>query len=482
MDAETAALLERASALRRAGKVDEAIAAYSELLEREPDLPDSWYNLGFLQRKARQFDASLASYAQALKRGVRDPEEVHLNRSVILSDYLARPEEAKAELEAALATNPVYLPALLNLGNLHEDLGDRKAAQETYRRALEVAPDDALALSRLAGVVEAKSHEAGQLVNRIRGSIDGRADAERADLGFALGRLLDLRGDYDEAFAAYERANRASRASFGPAHRGYERAAHETLVDRLIAAFPEREPESGADPPAIFISGMFRSGSTLVEQILGGHSRIACAGELDLIPAIVSGIAGYPESAATADGKAIGAWRNVYLEGLRPFTRDGKLVTDKRPDNFLHIGFIKKLFPKAKIVHTGRNELDNLLSLYFVPLGSDMPYALDLSDAQHWHGQYQRLMAHWKRLYPNDIFDIGYDELVRDPGPVINELLGFLGLDWEDGVLGFHRSRSPVKTASVWQVRQPLHSRSSGRWKNYRSQIERVLGTCAERD
>ena len=142
MDAETSALLERASALRRAGKVDEAIAAYCQLLEREPDLPDSWYNLGFLQRKARQFEASLASYAQALKRGVRDPEEVHLNRSVILSDYLARPEEAKAELEAALATNPAYLPALLNLGNLHEDLGDRKAAQETYRRALEVAPDE----------------------------------------------------------------------------------------------------------------------------------------------------------------------------------------------------------------------------------------------------------------------------------------------------------------------------------------------------
>ena len=482
MDAETAALLERASALRRAGKVDEAIAAYSELLEREPDLPDSWYNLGFLQRKARQFDASLASYAQALKRGVRDPEEVHLNRAVILSDHLARPEDAKSELQAALDLNASYLPALLNLGNLHEDLGDRKAAQTAYRRAQEIDPGNALALSRLAGVVDAKSHEAGQLVTRMRGSIDGRADAERADLGFALGRLLDARREYDEAFAAYEGANKASRDSFGPAFRGYDRAAHEAFVDRLIEAFPEAEPESGAEAPAIFIAGMFRSGSTLVEQILGGHSRIASAGELDLIPALVSGIASYPETAATTDGKVIGAWRDLYLEGLRPFERDGKLVTDKRPDNFLHIGFIKRLFPNAKIVHTRRNELDNVLSLYFVPLGADMPYALDLSDAQHWHGQYERLMEHWKRLYPNDIFDIGYDELVHDPGPVINELLGFLGLDWEDGILGFHRSRRPVKTASVWQVREPLHARSSGRWKNYRSQIERLLGNCAERD
>jgi hypothetical protein len=154
----------------------------------------------------------------------------------------------------------------------------------------------------------------------------------------------------------------------------------------------------------------------------------------------------------------------------------GRLLTDKRPDNFLHIGFIKTLFPGAKIVHTRRNPLDNLLSLYFLHLDPGMAYALDLADAAHWYGQYERLMAHWKALYPNDIFDVDYDELVREPNPVIERLLDFLYLEWDGSLLDFHRGGTPVKTASVWQVRQPLHPRSSGRWRNYRTQLEPIAG------
>jgi hypothetical protein len=150
------------------------------------------------------------------------------------------------------------------------------------------------------------------------------------------------------------------------------------------------------------------------------------------------------------------------------------LLTDKRPDNFLHIGLIKRLYPNAKIIHTRRHPLDNLLSLYFLHLDPGMAYALDLDDAAHWHGKYERLMAHWTALYPDDIFDVDYDELVQDPKPVIDKLLGFLGLDWEEGLLDFHRGTAAVKTASVWQVRQPLHARSSGRWRNYRAQLDPI--------
>jgi len=152
------------------------------------------------------------------------------------------------------------------------------------------------------------------------------------------------------------------------------------------------------------------------------------------------------------------------------------MLTDKRPDNFLHVGLIKTLFPRAKIVHTRRNPLDNLLSLYFLHLDPGMAYALDLDDAAHWLKEHDRLMAHWKALYPDDICDIDYDELVLAPKPVIEGLLAFLNLSWEDGVLQFHRGAAPVKTASVWQVRQPLHARSSGRWQNYRSVLEPIAG------
>jgi len=477
MDRETAALLERASAFRRAGHVSEAIAAYRALLEREPDLPDSWYNLAWLHRQAREYEAALDSYAEALKRGVRGPEEVHLNRSVILSDHLARHDQAEAELKAALKLNPGYLPALLNIGNLHEDRGDRAAAEAAYRRALEVAPGDSLALSRLAGVLDPKSPAATELIARLPATISKEPDpAGRADLGFALGRLLDGRGDFDRAFAAYAEANRASRESFGPAFPGYDPAAHERFVDRLIATFPIAGEQGDGAAPAIFVCGMFRSGSTLVERILAGHRGILSGGELDLVPALVSAIDPYPEAVAAADESTLNGWRNFYLNGLAPFARAGSTVTDKRPDNFLHIGLIKTLFPEAKIVHTRRDRLDNLLSLYFLHLGAGMPYALDLADAAHWHGQYERLMAHWKRLYPKDIFDADYDALVREPEPVIRALLDFLGLDWDSGLLDFHRRSGTVKTASVWQVREPLHPRSSGRSRHYESQLGRWLG------
>jgi hypothetical protein len=181
------------------------------------------------------------------------------------------------------------------------------------------------------------------------------------------------------------------------------------------------------------------------------------------VPALVRQIRGYPEAVGKADEATIQSWRTFYLRGVAPFASEGCLVTDKRPDNFLHIGFIKTMFPGARFVHTRRNRLDNLLSLYFLHLSPHMAYALDLEDAAHWYEEYERLMAHWKRLYPSDIFDVDYEVLVSDPQPVIEGLLRFLGLEWEDKLLDFHRRSDAVKTASVWQVREPLHARSSGR-------------------
>jgi tetratricopeptide (TPR) repeat protein len=462
--------LREASRLRTLGRVDEAIAAYEQLLAAKPDLPDSWYNLGWLQRKARRFDEALESYRQALEHGVNDPEEVHLNRAVILSDYLHRPAEAERDLHAALRENPGFVPALLNLGNLHEDRGERAEARSAYERALAAEPDNSLALARLAGV--SHSSELDQrLASRLRIAIAGVSNpGEQADLGFALAGLLDAGGEYAEAFEAARLANDASCTATGAR---YDRAEQEAYVDRLIRTFDRPASQSEQAVPApVFICGMFRSGSTLVEQILGAHSRVTAGGELDLIPTLVGQIAGYPGAVAEAEPSTVDRWREFYLRGLPPHR--GTLLTDKRPDNFLHIGLIKTLFPAAKIIHTCRNPLDNLLSLYFLHLDPTMGYALDLDDAAHWYGQYVRLMGHWKSLYPKDILAVDYDQLVREPRPIVDDILVFLGLDWEDGVLQFDRSSAPVKTASVWQVRQPLHARSSGRWRNYGKQLDRI--------
>jgi Sulfotransferase family len=141
--------------------------------------------------------------------------------------------------------------------------------------------------------------------------------------------------------------------------------------------------------------------------------------------------------------------------------------TDKRPDNFLYIGLIKSLFPAARIIHTTRDPLDNCLSVYFLHLDHGMGYALDLGDIAHYYAQYRRLMAHWKALYPDDILDFDYDRFVGEPRPSVQGLLSFCGLDWHEDCMHFQRARNAVKTASVWQVREPLYQRSSGRWRHY---------------
>lgn len=475
-------LLEQASRLRQSGRIPEAIAAYERLLALQPSLPDSWYNLGWLYRQARRFDEALAAYARALELGVRAAEEVHLNRAVILSDHLAQSDSAMSELHSALALNPGYVPALLNLGNLHEDRGEQTEARDVYSRALDVDPANCLALARLAGV--SGEPKAVEMIARLRRRLGEHTldHADRADLGFALGRLLDRSGDYDSAFAAYSAANAAHRESAGGAGR-YDPAAHEQLIDRIIAAFPapgQPRDATAAEPP-LFIVGMFRSGSTLVEQILAGHSRIHAAGELDLIPTLVSRLKPYPEAAAQLDDAAIEALRREYLRGL-PKHPPSQRITDKRPDNFLHVGLIKRLFPEAKIIHTVRQPLDNLLSLYSLQLDPLMSYAHDLRDAAHWYAQYRRLMAHWRELYPDDIIDVDYDALVAEPRPAIERVVDFLQLPWEEQMLDFHEHKSVVKTASVWQVRQPLYRQSSGRWRNYARQLQPIKDSLDQAD
>lgn len=477
------ALMALASRLRAAGRADEAAQAYRQLLAIRPDLPDSWFNLALMERQCGRFEAALKAYDEALRRGVSGPEEAWLNRGVIHADDLGRPDLAQKDLEAALAVAPDWLPALLNLGNLHEDMGRREAAAAAYARALAVAPGHPVALARSAGLARLTGPD-DPVIAGLRAAVaqPGLPVSDRAELGFALGRALDQVAAYDDAFTAYAAANAASRAT-DPEGAHYDRAAHERYIDGLIAAFPvPAAPVADAGTGPIFICGLFRSGSTLTEQILAGHSRVTGGGELGLVPGLARAIAGYPQAMATAGADSIAQLRGLYLGGLKTARPDADVVTDKRPDNFLHIGLIKAMFPGARIVHTVREPLDVILSNWFLHLDRSMGHALDLEDLAHWHGQYVRLMRHWKALYP-DILDLDYDALVADPRPAVEQLLGYCGLDWEEAVLDFHKAAVPVRTASVWQVREPLYQRSSGRWRNYERHLDGVraaLGTASQ--
>ena len=470
-------LLARAGEQERAGDWAAAAGTLRTVLAQWPDLADTWYNLGRMQRRCGEPEAALASYARALELGLDGPEEAHLNRGVIYADDLQRAELAQIELQRALALNPNYLPAWLNLANLHEDRGEREAARLAYERALALQPDHPEALARLANasIIERADDP---LISRLRTALaaTGTQWDPRAELGFALGRALDAVGEYADAWRAYRTANSASRMSALAAGERYDRAAYSRQIDAIIETFATPQSQSAAPPPSpqpIFICGMFRSGSTLVEQILAAHPQVQRGGELPLLPAIVQEhFQPYPQACRSLDAARTSAAATAYLQGLQRIHPGAQYVTDKRPDNFHHIGLIKAMLPQARIVHTRRNALDNALSIWFLHLDHAMAYATDLGDITHHIGEYQRLMRHWHTVYSQDLIDVDYESLVRSPETEVRRLLDALELPWEPACLEFHRQRSLVKTASVWQVREPLHRRSVGRWQNYATELE----------
>jgi tetratricopeptide (TPR) repeat protein len=478
-DAAYQVLLRKAARHREAGRLGEAIAAYRQLLSRWPQSPTVWYNLAWLLRRAGHFGEALDAYAEALHRGGERPEEIRLNRALILAHDLHRYTDAERELEAALGLSPAYIPALMNLGNLNEDLGRRDAAAHFYERILELDPGQYSILARYA-CLRKFSDPADPLIARLRRAVGDCAagSGERAAAAFALGQALDACREYDAAFEAYALANRLSRESAGPGFRPYDRAAQERLVDRIIAAFSVPTPAPAAAdsaPHPVFVLGMFRSGSTLLEQLLAGHPAVTPGGELELLPRIAEQVlARYPEGAASAPAQQIEAAASGYRRSLRAVFPHADLITDKRPDNFMYIGLIKRLFPRAKIVHTVRDPLDNCLSVFFLHLDQRMSYALDLMDIAHYYSQYRRLMAHWRQLFAADIHDVSYDALVRDPRPPMEKLTAFLELEWSERCLRTCASEHAVRTASVWQVREPLYRSSSGRAQHYRAHVEKI--------
>jgi len=469
-------LLLQAERLAQAGRIVEAIRAYRALLAQRPALAEGWYNLGLLERRAGLYEIALSSYSRALELKVAKPEEVHLNRAVIFSDYLHDPAAAERELRAALELNCGYLPALLNLANLHEDLGQRAEAQRTYRRILELEPHAFEALARLAGVTDIAGPD-DPMIGELRAALADPAAsaADRASLGFALARALDAAGEYPAAFAAAAQANRASRAS-APMPVRYDRAAHERLIDELIRLFPAGPaPRATAADPAprtLFICGMFRSGSTLTERLLAGQPGVALGGELELIPRLAHTLlAPFPMAMARASQALIEQAAAQYRDELARVFPGAALVTDKRPDNFLYIGLIRRLFPRARIVHTTRDPLDNCLSIYFLHLDQRMSYALDLADIGHYYRQYRRLMAHWRGVCGEDLLDFNYDTFVREPRPQAQRLFEFCGLTWDESCLDLENRPGAVRTASVWQVRRGLYRHASGRARHYEREL-----------
>ena len=462
-----------ASVLDELGRTDEAIGQYQRLLGRQPGIADAHFNLALLYKKARRYGEAIAAYREAARLGSARVQEVWSNLGVLYSD-LRRADEAAAMYERALEIDPAYVPALFNRAGLFEEAGQRQEAVRLYERILEIEPGHAGALSRLAHAQRARASD-DPLVLRLRKAIrSARNDAAaREELLFALGKVLDDAGQYDEAFAAFEAANALGRRRGKP----YDRAAAEAAFDRLVESFSAQwiAAAASASPDApVFICGMLRSGSTLVEQILAAHPDVTAGGELDVLPWLLGRMAAATGSQGPSRSQ-IAETGEEYLAKIRELFPGARIVTDKRPDNFLHLGLIKAMFPRARIVYTRRDPRDTCLSIYFQYLGDQLRYATDLGNIAHYFRQHERLMHHWQACFGDNIQTVDYDELVRSPESVLRPLLGFLGLEWDERCLRFREADALVKTASVWQVRDELHPRSSGRWRNYAQHIGELL-------
>ena len=465
-----------ADVLGQLGKVKEAAACYEAYLKKNKNDANAWFNYAWRLRHASDYEASLKAYDIALSLNIGGAEEAYLNKAVIYSDHLRRETDAIDCLILALKINPNYTSALFNLANLKEEIGDKQGALQHFQRILTIDPNHFEALARLADVmIFEKVDDPVILKMKLAVKLSNIENSTRCNLLFALGKALNDCGSWNDAFHYYVEGNKINQQLLG----SYDAKGHAKLIDSIISTFSTEwfhkvEPVSDFAP--IFICGMFRSGSTLVEQILSGHTEVIAGGERDFFPrAVSSAFSPFPEEVREVSTSKFKYFADKYEKDLEKTFGNKKHITDKRPDNFIYLGLIKAIFPKARIIFTERDPKDNCLSAFFQRLGSHMLYGNNLKDLAHYYQQHTRLMNHWKSLFGKDIYTVNYDKIVTNPENTIRGLLDFLDLEWEPQCLKFYERKNYVKTASVWQVRQPLHQKSSGRWKHYKSHIAPLL-------
>ncbi len=465
---------ERLAALcARAEQWKAASDCYKRFIENNKGVAIAHYNYAFNLKRAGLYEEALQEYQIALNYETQEPEEVLTNMAVICSDYLRQDERAVEFLHSALAKKGDYIPALYNLASLYEDEGDKRNAARYFQRVVKLDRKNHQALARMAQLSNF-SHADDTEIKRMRDILisDDVDPNVRINLNYALAKALDDCADYDRAFEYYLEANRLDSLTM----QAYDQSVQTNFIDENIRFFSrswfnELTPISDESP--IFICGMFRSGSTLSEQILASHPDITAGGERMFFFKEATGrLAPFPTSMGGMGAKQLNEIAIRYTRELKNAFPNAGLITDKRPDNFLYIGLIKSLYPKAKIIHTVRNPIDNCLSVFFLRLAPVMNYATKLTDIAHFYQQQVRLTEYWKTLFAESFYQLNYDCLIEEPRENTEAVLDFLGLSWSDACMNFHELKNRVKTASVWQVRQPLYQSSSGRWRNYASHID----------
>ncbi|MEE8532452.1 MAG: sulfotransferase [Alphaproteobacteria bacterium] len=471
-------LVNLANALKEQGRLDEAVACLERALELRPDYALAHNNLANVKKDRGAYEAAIEGYRQALALAP-DYVEARHNLSVALLAQ-GRLDEAEESCREALALDPGYAPAHNNLGNVLRYRGRLEEAVACYREALAIDPGFASAQSNL---VEFTTFEAGDPAFAALESLKAKGGLplrEATTLHFALGKVYADIGDYDRAFADYREGNALRAREAERTGRAFRVADHEKRISAIVAALARETLDRaaagcGSDVP-VFIVGMPRSGTTLVEQILASHAEVFGAGELPEIGRIAERLpadagAPYPAGVAALDDAALGRLGEGYVERLRALAEGARRVTDKTPANFLHLGLIALMLPGARVIHCRRDPRDVCVSCYFHDFAQGSEFTDDLAALGRYYRLYEQLMAHWREVLPRPILDVDYEALVADQEGVSRQLVDFCGLEWDDACLAFHETQRTVRTSSDLQVRRRIFTSSIGRWRDYESHL-----------
>lgn len=496
------------TALGRVGKLDDAIESFRAATALDPEFADPWANLAAALRRRRRFEEALAAYRHWLRL---QPEAAAGHDTLGLTlQALGRYDEALAAHRAALAIAPGSAAAYHNLGNALFNLNRHEEAVACYRRSIALKPDYALAYANMGLTLEqlgrrdealaafeksielapetvefhykmmdAKRFAPGDpqiaTLERIAETIDTRSGDDQVKLHFVLAKAYDDQGERQRAFDHLRRGNSLMQQKLG-----YQLAETRQHFRRIREVFtPELMRDKGAlghpSQCPVFVIGMPRSGTTLVEQILASHPRVFAAGELsnfaDALAAAKDGDGrplSYPDFVPGADRRRLFELGAAYLAGLpMPLPLPDRLI-DKMPGNFTYAGLIHLVLPHARIVHLRRDPLDTCYSCYSKLFLYNHEYSYSLEDLGGYYREYETLMAHWRALLsPEVMLEVQYEELVADFEPQARRLLGHCGLEWDDRCLAFHEAARAIRTPSSSQVRRPLYASSVGRWRNY---------------
>lgn len=500
------------------GLTEDAERFWTVATARAPDFAEAHYNLGVLLQQQGRFEASARSLARAV---VLQPENAQAHNVLGVALFeCGRRGEALILLQRSVELDAGNAEALNNLGLVQIELGQLEPARATLDQAVELRPDMAQALNtrgllqvelgrleqgirdfdaaialqpgygqaHLNRALVRRAEPGAGWVARLAAAFASRQSQPPADasaLAFAMGKVREDLEEFDAAFEAYAEGNRLHREQH-PFDEGEDRASVEQLHARfdatVLAGAPARRlkpDESSAQRTPVFIVGMPRSGTSLLEQILSSHPQVFGAGELPLLTELLGGL---PRDIPGPEMR-VDEWYGRLRElGTRYVARawgaevTAPVLIDKMPGNHRHVGFIPLMLPRARIIHLVRDPADTCLSCYTTSFRRGHGYSYDLATLGRYYRRYARLMQHWHDVLPPGIMiDVHYEDLVRDIEGQARRILSHIGLPWDDACLRFYEKDRPVSTASFVQVRQPAYTKSMGRWRRFERHLAPLL-------